>query len=420
MIETAVNSEVLVKARDGKRASHALAQASAATRTAALGAIARQLRANAAAIVDRNGEDLARARAAGISASLLDRLTLTSRRLEDVAQGVESVAAQQDVLGEAETWMRPNGLQIQKVRVPLGLVAIIYEARPNVTVEAASIAFKAGNAVLLRGSSSALATNRLLVEVMQRALRDVELPETLIQIIEDPDRDVVDQLVRLNQYVDVVIPRGGSELINRVVQTATVPVIETGIGNCHVYVDRQADLVRARDIVVNAKTHRPSVCNAAEKLLVHREVADAFLAPAIEALQAKGVEVRGCEETRKRVAGLKAADESDWPQEYLDLVIGVKVVDSIEQAIEHINTYGSHHSDAIVTEAYGAARQFTQAVDSAAVYVNASTRFTDGGEFGFGGEMGISTQKLHARGPMGVRELTTSKYVVLGNGQVRS
>ncbi|HEY3998717.1 MAG TPA: glutamate-5-semialdehyde dehydrogenase [Candidatus Xenobia bacterium] len=418
-MDTVVQNEVVAKAKSGKKAAPLLATASAGKRTQALRAIATRLRAQAADIVKKNAEDVERARQAGTAASLLDRLTLTPARMEDIAAGADAIAGQPDVLGEGETWTRPNGLEIQRVRVPLGLVGIIYEARPNVTVEAACIAFKAGNAVLLRGSSSALQTNRLLVAAMQEALQEVDLPPTLIQLIESGDRHDVDELVRLNRYLDVIIPRGGADLINRVVQTATVPVIETGIGNCHVYVDKAADLDKATRIVVNAKTHRPSVCNSAEKLLVHQDVADAFLPVIVKALSDKNVKLKGCAETVRRQPHLPVAPDQDWDIEYLDLVMAIKIVNTVEQAVEHINQHGSHHSDAIVTEDYAASRTFTRGVDSAAVYVNASTRFTDGGEFGFGGEMGISTQKLHARGPMGVRELTTNKYVVLGSGQTR-
>ncbi|MHB2020988.1 MAG: glutamate-5-semialdehyde dehydrogenase [Candidatus Xenobia bacterium] len=419
-METAVQSEVVAKARDGKKAAATLARASAPARTRTLHAIGEALTQNINEIVKRNQQDVERARTAGTSESLLDRLTLTEKRIRDMAAGAGQVAEQQDVLGEAEQWTRPNGLEIRRVRVPLGLVGIIYEARPNVTVEAATIAFKAGNAVLLRGSSSALETNRLLVSLMQKALAANGLPTAAIQLIEDAGRSAVDEMMRLNQYIDVLIPRGGADLIQRVVQNATVPVIETGIGNCHVYVDRAADLEKAAQIVVNAKTHRPSVCNAAEKLLVHADVAKRFLPDVVQQLRARGVQLKGDAEARQTVGDLLPATDQDWPVEYLDLIMAIKVVPDAEAAIDHINTFGSHHSDAIVTEDYSTARQFVQAVDSAAVYVNASTRFTDGGEFGFGGEMGISTQKLHARGPMGVRELTTMKYIIQGDGQTRA
>jgi glutamate-5-semialdehyde dehydrogenase len=316
-------------------------------------------------------------------------------------------------------WKVPNGLQITKVRVPLGVVGIIYEARPNVTVDAAGLCVKSGNACILRGSRIAISSNMALARIIDAAGVDAGLPPDSVQLIADTDRESAKELMRMREHVDVLIPRGGADLIRTVVEESTVPVIETGVGTCHVYVDASADLGKALPILINAKVQRPSVCNAAETLLVHRSAADAFLPKAIEALLAAGVELRGDEATRGYDARVKPATEDDWRAEYLDLILAVRVVDSLTDAIEHVNRYGTAHTDAIVTEDYAAARRFTAEVDSACVMVNASTRFADGGEFGFGAEIGISNQKLHARGPMGLAELTSYRYVVEGDGQVR-
>lgn len=410
---------LVAAARAAQEAAVGLARTNTHVRNAALHAMAQGLRQACDAIVEANGRDVAAARESGASAAIIDRLTLDAGRVEAMARGLEEVAALSDPLGEGDVWTRPNGLRIAKLRVPLGVIAIIYEGRPNVTVEAASLAFKAGNAVILRGSSSAYQSNEMLSGLMRAALVAVDLPSDCVVLVSDMDRDVVDEMCRMNGLIDVLIPRGGEALIQRVVRSATVPVIETGVGNCHVYVDADADLDKAERIVVNAKTQRTGVCNAAESLLVHRAIAERALPRLGQALRDRGVELRGCAETCRALPYAVAAAEDDWGREYLDLKISCKVVDSLDDAIRHIHTYGTKHSEAIVTESYTASRRFTAAVDAAAVYVNASTRFTDGGEFGFGGEMGISTQKLHARGPMGLRELTTSKYVVLGDGQVR-
>ena len=412
-------SAVVLQARAARAAASTLLASSTAVRDRALRDMASRLRASAPAILEANAVDVAAQRAAGAAASLLDRLVLTPERIEGMATSLEEVAALPDPLGEGTTWVRPNGLQIQRLRVPLGVIAIIYEARPNVTVEAASLAFKAGNAVLLRGSSHALHSNRCLAALLAASLEEAGLPTSCITLIDSADRDVIDELVRLNGLVDVVIPRGSNALIQRVVRTATVPVIETGIGNCHIYVDEHADLDKAEAILLNAKVQRPAVCNAAESLLVHAAVAVSFLPRAAAALQARGVELRGCERTQRLCEGIVPATDEDYAAEFHGLVMSVKVVGSLDDAIAHINHYSSHHSEAIVTQDYSRSQQFAQRIDSAAVYLNASTRFTDGGEFGFGGEMGISTQKLHARGPMGVRELTTFKYVVRGDGHCR-
>lgn len=355
-----------------------------------------------------------------MKAGLIDRLTLTDERIHAMAEGLRQVAALPDPVGEmVEQTRRPNGLRIGKVRVPIGVIGIIYEARPNVTADAAALCIKAGNAVILRGGKEAAYSNRAIMQVMQKAAYAAGLPEGCMHLVEDTTRESATALMRLNQYVDVIIPRGGAGLIRAVVENATVPAIETGTGNCHVYVDASADLEMAKQIVINAKTQRPSVCNAEEKLLVHQSVAETFLPGMIQALTEKGVEIIGDETVCAVYPKAIPATEEDWAEEYLDLKIGIKVVASIEDAIAHINRYNSRHSEAIVTESYTNAQRFLDEVDAAAVYVNASTRFTDGFEFGFGAEIGISTQKIHARGPMGLRELTTSKYVIYGDGQIR-
>ena len=345
---------------------------------------------------------------------------MTEERIAQIAQGVREVVDLPDPVGETiRSYRRPNGLDIAQVRVPLGVVGIIYEARPNVTVDAAALCLKSGNAALLRGSSDALHSNVAIAAVIQEALVESGLPKEAVQLVEDTDRAAAMEMMRLNGLIDVLIPRGGTGLIQAVVQNATVPVIETGAGNCHVYVDADADLDKAEAIVVNAKTRRCSVCCAMETLLVHEKVAAEFLPRVTRALREAGVEIRGCERTLALIPDAAPAVEDDWFCEYLALVLAVKVVDSIDEAIDHIEAYGTHHSDAIVTENYTAARRFVREVDSAAVYVNASTYFTDGNQFGFGAEIGISTQKLHARGPMGLPELTSTKFVIHGDGQIR-
>ena len=407
----------------GKRARAAslgLAVTTAEVKNNALEGMARALVSRTREILAANLEDLEAGRESGLSAALMDRLALNEKRVEEMAAGLREVAALADPVGEVlEGWRLPNGLEISKVRVPLGVVAIIYEARPNVTVDAAGLCVKSGNAVILRGSSSAIFSNRLLAEILARAAEGAGLPAGCVQLVPGSDRETARQLMRLRGYVDVLIPRGGAGLIRSVVEESTVAVIETGVGNCHTYVDAAADLEAAERIAVNAKTQRPGVCNAMETLLVHEAVAAEFLPAAARALEEHGVELRGCERTRAILPGAEAAREEDWHEEYLDLVLAVRVVASLEEAIAHINTYGSKHSDAIVTRDLHAARRFAAAVDSADVYVNASTRFTDGGQFGLGAEIGISTQKLHARGPMTLRELTSSKFVIYGDGQVR-
>lgn len=407
-------------ARKAKESSPVVANLSSAQKNAFLLRLADKLLEERQSILEANALDLERAKASSMKQSLLDRLALNEKRIADMASGLRDIASLPDPVGEViDGTRRPNGLLVTRVRVPLGVVAIIYEARPNVTIDSVGLCIKAGNAVILRGSSSALSSNRALVRVVQKTLRECSLPESCVGLIESESHEDVKFLLSLREYIDVAIPRGGADLIRTVVESARVPVIETGVGNCHVYVDETADLDMAEKIVINAKTQRPSVCNACETLLVHERVAPVFLPRIVAALKARGVEVRGCEKTRQIVSEVVPACEDDWYAEYLDLIIAVRVVESLDAAINHINKYGSHHSDAIVTSDYSHAMEFTRRVDSAAVFVNASTRFTDGGEFGMGAEIGISTQKLHARGPMGLRELTTWKFVVYGSGQIR-
>lgn len=403
-----------------RAAARALAASGTGTRNAALHAMADALLQSAPAVLEANQRDLEAAANAGMPASLVDRLRLTRERIAAMAEGVRQVAALADPIGEVvEGWQRPNGLEIQRVRVPFGVIGIIYESRPNVTADAASLCLKAGNACLLRGGSEALHSNTAIVAILRQALAQAGLPEDSIQLIGTADRAAARELMRLNGLVDLLIPRGGAGLIQTVMQEATVPVIETGTGNCHTYVDATADLEMALSIAINAKCSRPSVCNAMETLLLHEVLMDEFLPPLHEAMTQRGVELRGCERTLQALPGITPATEADWETEFLDLILAVKVVDGLDEAIAHINRYGTRHSEAIVTEDYTAAQKFLREVDAACVYVNASTRFTDGFEFGFGAEIGISNQKLHARGPMGLRELTTTKYIVRGSGQVR-
>lgn len=386
----------------------------------ALYRIADAFRKESETIRKANEQDLAAAKQNGMSQSLLDRLTLTPQRLESMAQGVEEVAAQPDPVGLVlEGGRRPNGLMIEKMTVPLGVIGMIYEARPNVTGDAAALCLKAGNAVILRGGKEAFHSNQAIANVMRAALAETGLPEDCVQLVQDVSRQSAIEMMELTGYLDVLIPRGGAGLIQSVVKNARVPVIETGVGNCHVYVDKKADLAMAASIIENAKTSRPSVCNAIEAILVHKDVAEKALPLIAEKLAPHHVELRGCERTRQILPQAVPATEEDWKTEYLDYILAVKVVDSQEEAMAHIAAYGSGHSEAIVTDDYAAAETFLNTVDAAAVYVNASTRFTDGGQFGLGAEIGISTQKLHARGPMGLRQLTTTKFLVRGSGQIR-
>ncbi len=407
--------------RRSRAASLKLSYLSTAAKNKALLAMADALIGSADEILEGNRRDLDKGVKDGLSSALMDRLALDEKRIGDMADGLREVAALPDPVGEVvEGWRLPNGLDIQKVRVPLGVVGIIYEARPNVTVDAAGLCVKSGNAVILRGSSSAINSNMVLTRVISEAAEGAGLPEGSIQLIRDTGRESAKELMRMHGLVDVLIPRGGAGLIRTVVEESTVPVIETGVGNCHTYVDAYADEEMALNIVINAKCQRPGVCNAMETLLIHEKIASTFLPRAAAELRERGVELRASREARRYVPDAAEATEEDWYAEYLDLILAVHVVGSLEEAIEHINRYGSRHSEAIVTNDYGAARRFVAAVDSADVYVNASTRFTDGNQFGLGAEIGISTQKLHARGPMSLRELTTTKFVIYGDGQVRT
>ena len=371
-------------------------------------------------ILTGNREDYERAEAGGMSQGLLDRLKLTPARIQAMADGLLQVAALDDPVGEVLSMkLRPNGLQIGQKRVPLGVIGMIYEARPNVTADAFGLCFKSGNAVILKGGSDALQSNKAIVQALRTGLLRAGLPEESLQLIEDASRDTTKELMRLNRYIDVLIPRGGAGLIKTVVENSTIPVIETGTGNCHVYVDETADLKMALDIVFNSKTQRIGVCNACESLLVHRKIAEEFLPMLKKRLDEKNVEIRGDEGACAIVPDFVPATEEDWGKEYLDYILSLKIVDSVDEAISHINTYNTGHSESIVTSDYFNAQKFLNEVDAAAVYVNASTRFTDGDEFGFGAEIGISTQKLHARGPLGLKELTTTKYIIYGDGQIR-
>ena len=371
-------------------------------------------------IIKANEIDRQNAIKKGITDALLDRLSLDDSRIEAMAQGLLDIVKLQDPVGEVTNmWQMPNGLQIGQKRVPIGVLGIIYESRPNVTSDAAGLCLKSGNAVILRGASDAINSNKAVAKALVEGIKRSGLPQECVQLLEDTSRETATEMMRLNDYIDVLIPRGGAGLIKSVVQNATVPVIETGTGNCHIFVDETADLEMAKAIVLNAKVQRPGVCNAAEKLLVHESIANEFLPTIVKALRENGVEVRGCEKAQAIVNDIKVIEEPEWHQEYLDLIIAVKVVKDVDEAIKHINKYNTGHSESIVTESYKNSQKFLQRVDAAAVYVNASTRFTDGGEFGFGGEIGISTQKLHARGPMGLKELTTSKYIIFGDGQTR-
>ena len=412
--------KLILKGQRAKEASYELMNATTTQKNEALLKMAEKLLENKDNILRENKKDLEKAIEKGTTKAMLDRLKLDEKRLADMADGLRQVVSLADPVGEVTSmWRRPNGLQIGKQRVPMGVIGIIYEARPNVTCDAAGLCLKTGNAVILRGGSEAINSNMAIVKALVEGIKEAGLPEYSLQLVEDTSREVATEMMRLNEYIDVLIPRGGAGLIQAVVKNATVPVIETGTGNCHVYVDCDADLEMAKNIVINAKTSRPAVCNAEEKLLVSEKVADKFIPMIINVLREKNVKVIGDEKVRNIIEDVEAATEEDWGKEYLDYIIGVKVVKDVDEAISHINKYGSGHSEAIVTKSYDNSQRFLQRVDAAAVYVNASTRFTDGSEFGFGAEIGISTQKLHARGPMGLTELTTTKYIIYGNGQIR-
>lgn len=407
--------------KKARAAARALALVSADSKNAALMAMADAIEAAEAEIEAANARDLAAAPGLGLNAAAIDRLRLTPERIRAMAQGVREVAALPDPCGEIiREWTRPNGLKITKIRVPIGVVGIIYESRPNVTADAAVLCVKSGNACILRGGKEAIHSNLAIAQALSAGAVNAGLSADVVQLVPFTDREGVRLLAQMDRYLDVIVPRGGHALIEAVVENARMPVIKHYHGVCHVFVDQAADLSMAEKIVVNAKCQRPGVCNALETLLVHRDVAEKFLPSIARALREKNVELRGDERTRAVLGGdVKAATEEDWTAEYLDLILSIRVVDSLEQAIDHIENYGSHHSDAIVTTDPVAASKFLAAVDSAAVFWNASTRFSDGGEFGFGAEIGISTDKLHARGPMGLEELTTYKYLISGTGQVR-
>ena len=407
--------------KGAKEACRALMLAGTGKKNEALFAIANAIEQNIPAIVAANDKDIKNGEQAGLSKAMLDRLRLDEKRISAIAGSVREIIALPDPIGKIDFgYTNSDGLRVLKKRVPLGVIAIIFEARPNVTVDAAVLCLKSANAVILRGGKEAINSNICLAEIMRGALKDVGLPENCITLIEDTSRESSNELMKLNQYVDVLIPRGGAGLIKACVENATVPVVETGVGNCHVYIDSPCDLEMGAKIIDNAKTSRPSVCNAAESLLVHKDVAKEFLPMAYALLRKNNVEIRGCERTREILGSLVVpATEEDYYKEFLDYILAVRVVDSLDEAIEHIVKYSSGHSECIVTNSLQHAERFTSEIDAAAVYVNASTRFTDGGVFGLGAEIGISTQKLHTRGPMGLNELTTIKYIINGDGQVR-
>lgn len=408
------------RVKDAKAASRILAKASTRIKNKALEKMASGLRSQASTIIRENRKDLKAARAADLSEAMIDRLSLDKKRIEEMAASIDALTRLKDPCGAIDKmWKRPNRLIIGKMRVPIGLIGIIYESRPNVTSDCAALCIKSGNAVILKGGKESINSNLAIYKVLRKALKESSLPADCINMVESVDRKVVTYLLEMDDYLDLIIPRGGEALIRMVADRSKIPVIKHYKGVCHVYVDKEADLKKALKICINAKVQRPGVCNAMETLLVHRAVARDFLPKAIEALRQQGVEIRGCDHTRKLAGNVKKAKESDWYEEFLDLILAVKVVKDVEDAIEHISKYGSGHSDSIVTEDYCISLKFLKEVDSACVYANASTRFTDGYQFGFGAEIGISTDKIHARGPMALEELTIYKYIVFGSGQVR-
>ena len=414
-----VKEEVIAQGEKAKEASRILAKTSTDVKNKALLNIARKLEESLEKIISINAEDMNAGKKEGLAKVLLNRLELNEKRINSMAKGLREVSRLEDPVGEVVgIKKRPNGLEVGKIRVPLGVIGIIYEARPNVTVDVAGLCLKAGNAVLLRGGSEAFKSNQVLTKIIQDAITEEGLPGESVQLVQTTDRTAVGVMFKMNDYLDVLIPRGGAGLIQRVVQESSVPVIETGVGNCHVYVDSSADIDMALRIVYNAKTDYPAVCNAAETLLIHKDIAGEFLPLIYKKFSENNVELRGCFASRKIISDIKEATEDDWYEEYLDYIMAVKIVDDIDDAINHIYKYGSKHSESIVTSSYLDANKFLKEVDAAAVYVNASTRFTDGGEFGMGAEIGISTQKLHARGPMGLKELTSTKFIIRGNGQI--
>lgn len=416
-----MNSMLEQIGKNAREAEAALRVLSAEKKNKLLATAADYLMADMNLLLEANATDMEAARENNMPPALQDRLQLTESRIAQMAEGLRQIAALDDPVGEVISMkQRPNGLMIGQKRVPLGVIGIIYESRPNVTADAFGLCFKAGNVVILRGGKDAIHSNNAITKTMQEALRKCGLPTSSIQLITDTSHETAEEFMRMNEYVEVLIPRGGAGLIRTVVEKATVPVIETGTGNCHIFVDETADMDMALDIIFNAKTQRIGVCNACESLVVHEKVKDAFLPRLAERLKEKNVEMRGDEKSREACGEIKAATEEDWGKEYLDYILSIKTVSSIEEAIAHINKYNTGHSEAIITKDYANSQKFLNEIDAAAVYVNASTRFTDGFEFGFGAEIGISTQKLHARGPMGLKELTTTKYIIYGNGQIRN
>ena len=411
---------LILMGENAKKAAYDLSILSTKTKNNALALMAKELLDSKEEIIRANKIDMQEAKNKNVSETLLDRLYLKDKRVEDMATGLLEIVKLPDPVGEIiSMWKRPNNLQIGQKRVPIGVIGIIYESRPNVTCDAAGLCLKSGNATILRGGSDAINSNKAIVKALRNGIEKSGLPKDAIQLVSDTDREVAQKMMRLNEYIDVLIPRGGENLIKSVVKNATIPVIETGTGNCHIYVDESADFNMAIDIVLNAKTQRPGVCNAAEKLLIHENISKEFLPKVVKTLREKNVEIRGDEKSKEVVDDIILAKDEEWDKEYLDYIIAVKIVENVDEAIKHINNHGTKHSEAIITESYKNSQKFLERVDAAAVYVNASTRFTDGSEFGFGAEIGISTQKLHARGPMGLKELTSTKYIIYGNGQIR-
>jgi len=406
--------------KNSQKAKYELSKLKSNEKNNILNKVADELVKNTNTIIKENKLDIIKAKQSGVKESLIDRLLLTEDRIISMAEGLNKISRLMDPVGEV-LYMKEmgNGLKIGKKRVPMGVIGIIYESRPNVTIDAFGLCFKTNNAVILRGGSDAINSNKILVEIVQNTLEEYNLPKEIIQIIKDTDRKTALEMMKMNEYLDLLIPRGGAGLIKSVVENSTVPVIETGTGNCHVYIDCYANLDMAVKIADNAKTQRTGVCNACEKLVVHKGIAGAFLPKILSVFKDKNVEIRGDSIVKSIDSSVISVKEDDWSTEYLDMIVGVKVVNNIDEAISHINQYGTGHSEAIITENYTNSQKFLDMVDAAAVYVNASTRFTDGEEFGFGAEIGISTQKLHARGPMGLEELTSNKYIIYGNGQIR-
>ncbi|NUU98444.1 glutamate-5-semialdehyde dehydrogenase [Marinitoga sp. 1138] len=412
-------NELIEKAKNLKSASDFLKKTKAKEKNEAIQQIAIALEKNMDYILSENKKDVDIARKNGVKEALVDRLALNEKRIKGMIDSCNTVINLKDPVGEIfDSFLREDGIRISKMRVPLGVIGIIYESRPNVTVDATILALKSGNTVLLRGGSDAINSNKALVKVIKEGLKNSGIPENSVELIENTDRALVNEMLKLNEYLDLVIPRGGKGLINFVVKNSTVPVLETGVGICHIFVDESADVMKSIDIIDNAKTQRPGTCNTVETVLIHKDIASKILPDLKKRLEEKNVEIRGCEEVLKHI-DVKSATEEDWATEYLDLILSIKVVNDLDEAISHIKTYSTGHSESILTEDYLNAMKFVEEIDSAAVYINASTRFTDGGEFGMGAEMGISTQKMHARGPVGLKELTTYKFVIQGNYDVR-